>query len=140
MVVLPASGCEMIANVRRFAISDFKSDKRKNLRSAIVRIKKAPDNMQAHTLYILSQVEIENNLPFAEKEQKSGASIGRNSTRHTVKREIYESTEWENCAVAGYKPHRFWDGSCVVSAPLSLTIVYHKKTGKQWTGYIKYGK
>ena len=26
-----------------------------------------------------------------------------NSTRHTVKREIYESTEWENCAVAGYK-------------------------------------
>ncbi len=131
----------MIANVRRFAISDFKSDKRKNLRSAIVRIKKAPDNMQAHTLYILSQVEAENNLSFAEKEQKSGASIGRNSTRHTVKREIYmkaqngKTVRWQ-----AIKPNRFWDGSCVVSAPLSLTIVYHKKTGKQWTGYIKYGK
>ena len=42
-----------------------------------------------------------------KKRQKSGASIGRNSTRHTVKREIYESTEWENCAVAGYKKTLF---------------------------------
>ena len=81
-----------------------------------------------------------NNDLFGEKRQKSGASIGRNSTRHTVKREIYESTEWENCAVAGYQPEALGLETCVFPAPLSLTIVYHKKAEKQWTGYIKYTK
>ena len=59
---------------------------------------------------------------------------------HTVKREIYESTEWENCAVAGYQPEALGLETCVFPAPLSLTIVYHKKAEKQWTGYIKYTK